>query len=163
MYITIWLVNISPYFYTINLQRDFSNRKTQLCQGRTQWWFFFQTQLQQVTVQEHFLVSFHSRPSTLVRAPPQMTLFPSPTTFHMCPFLSARPSTADPFARKTISNDLNTRSTSLIILSEEGVTIFNPHVRFSPLAISFGLEKLKPIILSYLSIPSPSKKRLKTK
>ena len=61
--------------------------------------FFLQTQLQQITVQEHILVRSHSRPLPLVRAPPQLTLFPSPTTFRLCPFLSASPSTESPFAR----------------------------------------------------------------
>ena len=37
MYNTILLVDISPYFYLISFQREFSNRKKQWCQGRTQW------------------------------------------------------------------------------------------------------------------------------
>ena len=33
-----------------------------------------------------FLVSSHSLPLPLVHAPPQLTLFPSPTIFRLCPF-----------------------------------------------------------------------------
>ena len=47
----IWLVNSSLFFYPITLQREFSNRKTQLCQGRTQW-------CQQITVQEYLFGGF---------------------------------------------------------------------------------------------------------
>ena len=42
----IWLVNIFLYFYSIILQHEFSNRKMQLCQVRSQWF-------QQITVQEY--------------------------------------------------------------------------------------------------------------
>ena len=51
MYITIWLVKSSLSFYPITSQREFYNRKTQLCQGRTQW-------CQQITVQEHIFGEF---------------------------------------------------------------------------------------------------------
>ena len=51
MYITIWLVKSSLSFYPITSQREFSNRKTQLCQGRTQW-------CKQITVQEHIFGEF---------------------------------------------------------------------------------------------------------
>ena len=51
MYIMILLVNISLYFYPITSQHDFSNRKTHLCQWRTQW-------CQQITVQEHIFDEF---------------------------------------------------------------------------------------------------------
>ena len=51
MYITIWLVNSSLYFYLITSQREFPNRITQLCQRRTQW-------CQQITVQEHHFSEF---------------------------------------------------------------------------------------------------------
>ena len=37
MYIMIWLVNIYLSFYPFTLKRKFSNIKTYLCQGRTQW------------------------------------------------------------------------------------------------------------------------------
>ena len=47
----IWLVNSSLYFFLITFQRYFSNRKTQLCQGRTQW-------CQQISVQEHIFGEF---------------------------------------------------------------------------------------------------------
>ena len=59
MYITIWLVNTSLSFYLITLKRNFSNHKTQLCQGITQWCcVFLQTQLQHITVQEHMFGEF---------------------------------------------------------------------------------------------------------
>ena len=38
-----------------------------------------------------FLVSSHSCPSPLVRAPPRLTLFPSHTTFHVCLTVKAKP------------------------------------------------------------------------
>ena len=53
------------------------------------------------------LVSFHSWPSPLVRVPPYLTIFPSPTYFLLWPFISASPSTAAPFERKTVSNASN--------------------------------------------------------
>ena len=60
-------------------------------------------------------------------------------------------------------NTFNARSTYWIILTKEGVTIFDSHIRFSPLEISFGVEKLKRILLSSWSVPSlSSKKRFKT-
>ena len=58
------------------------------------------------------------------------------TTFRLCPFLSATPSNAAPFARYTRSNAFNARSTSSIILAEEDAPIFDSRVRFSPLAIT---------------------------
>ena len=47
----IWLVNSSLSFYPIYFQREFYNRKTQFCQGRTQWY-------QQITVEEHIFYEF---------------------------------------------------------------------------------------------------------
>ena len=47
----IWLVNSSLYFYSITSQHNISNRKIQLCQGRTEW-------CQQITVQEHLFDEF---------------------------------------------------------------------------------------------------------
>ena len=44
------------------------------------------------------LVIFHSLPLPLDRAPPQLTLYPSPTNFNLCQFPSASPSTEAPFA-----------------------------------------------------------------
>ena len=119
--------------------------------------FFLQKSLQQIIVQKHILVILHSRPSPLVRAPPQLTLFSSYTNFRLCPFLPASPSATYPFLRKMISNDFNTRSTYLIILAEEGVPIFNFHIRLIPLVIYFGVQKTVGIILSSSSVPSPSK------
>ena len=97
---------------------------------------------------------YAGRPLPLVRAPPQLTLFPSPTTFCLCSFLSVSPSNEAPFARYNISNAFS---------AEEGVPIFDSHIRFIPWAISLGVEKLKLIFLSSSSVPSPSStKRLKT-
>ena len=95
-----------------------------------------------------FLAILHSQPSPLVRAPPHLALFPLPTTFLPFPFLSASPSTAAPFSRYTISNAFNARSTSWKILAKEGVPIIEYHKRFSPWAISLGVEKLKQNLLS---------------
>ena len=47
----IWIVNSYLYLYPINLQREFSNCKTQLCQGRTQW-------CQEIIVKEHIFGEF---------------------------------------------------------------------------------------------------------
>ena len=61
----IWLVNISLYFYPITSHCEFSNRKAQLCQGRTQWCcVFLQKPLQQITVQEHIFGEFTISPLT---------------------------------------------------------------------------------------------------
>ena len=55
----IWLINSSLSFYPITSQHNFYNHKIKLCQGRTQGCcVFFQTQLQQITVQEHLFVKF---------------------------------------------------------------------------------------------------------
>ena len=51
MYIIIWLVNSSLSFYLITFQREFYNRKKQLCQARTH-------QFQQITVQENLFGDF---------------------------------------------------------------------------------------------------------
>ena len=68
--------------------------------------------------------------------PPQLALFPSPTTLCMCSFLPDSPSTAAPFARYKIFNAFNARYTSSVILAEEGVPIFDSYIRFSPLVIT---------------------------
>ena len=63
MYHKIWLVNSSLSFYLISLQREFSNRKRELCHGRTQWCcVFLQTKLQHITAQEHLFGEFALTP-----------------------------------------------------------------------------------------------------
>ena len=105
-----------------------------------------------------FLVSLHSRPSPLVCAPPQPTIFSSPTSFLLCPFLSAIPSTTAQFARKIIYNAFNALSTSSIILAEEGdPPICESHISFSPRDIYLGVDELKRTILSSSLVTSPSK------
>ena len=124
--------------------------------------FFFRQNFNKSLCKNIFLVSLHSRLLPLFIAPTQLTFPPSPTTFHMCPFLSSSPSTADQFARYTISNYFNPRSTYSVILAEEGVPIFDSRIYLSPLDISFGVEKLKYIFLSSSLVPFPSNtKRLK--
>ena len=52
---------------------------------------------------------------------------------------------------------------SRFLLDGEGTDEEDTNMRFSPLAISSGVEKLKRIFVSSSSVPSPSsKKRLKT-
>ena len=51
MYNTIWSINCSLSFHLITLKSEFSNRKKQLCQRRTQW-------CQQITVKEHIFGEF---------------------------------------------------------------------------------------------------------
>ena len=69
----IWSFNNSPFFYVITSQCKFSNSKTQLCQGRTQWCcVFLQIKLQQITVQEHIFGDF-------ALAPINFSLCASPT------------------------------------------------------------------------------------
>ena len=164
MYNTIWLVNSSISFYFITSQREFSNCKNSCFREElSDVVFFFRINCNISLYKNIVLVGSHSRPLSLVCVPPHMTLFPSPTTFRLFPFLSASPSTAALFERYTISNAFNARSTSWIILAEESVTIFDSRIRFSPLVISFGVEKLKRIFLSSSSDSSPySKKWLKT-
>ena len=103
-----------------------------------------------------FLANLHSQPSPLVRAPPYLTIFPLPTTFLLCPFLSESPSNAAPFSRYTISNAFNARSTFRMILAEEGVPIFESYKRFSPRTISLGIEKLNHNFLSSSVVSFPS-------
>ena len=64
--------------------------------------FFFRHNFNISLSKNILLVSSHSPPLPLVCAPPQLTLFTSLTTFRLCPFLSASPSTAVPFSRYTI-------------------------------------------------------------
>ena len=59
-------------------------------------YFFFRHNFNKSMCKNKLLVSSHSRPLPLVRATPQLTLFPSPTTFRMCPLLSDISSTAAP-------------------------------------------------------------------
>ena len=58
--------------------------------------FFFRHTYNRSLCKNIFLMSTHSCPLPLFRAPPQLILFPSPTTFRMCTFLSASPSIAAP-------------------------------------------------------------------
>ena len=51
--------------------------------------FFFRHNCNKSLWKNIFSVSSHSQPSPLVRAPPQLTLFPSPTTSRIFTFLSA--------------------------------------------------------------------------
>ena len=52
---------------------------------------------------------------------------------------------------------------SRFVLDGDGKDEEESNIRFSPLEISFGVEKLKRILLSSSPVPSPSsKKRLKT-
>ena len=118
--------------------------------------FFLQKQLQQITVREPIFGEFVLAPLTFVPCTSPTNTFPSTPTFCLCQLLSERPSTASPFARKTISNTFNVISASLIILDEEGVPIFDSRICLSPLAVSFDVDKLKFIIISSLSVPSPS-------
>ena len=89
-------------------------------------WFFFRQNFNRSLCKNIFLVSSHSCPLPLVRAPPHLTLSPSPNTLLLCPFLSYSPSTASPFVCYTISNAFNSRSTSWIILADEGVPFLIP-------------------------------------
>ena len=126
----ILLVNSSLSFFPITSQRQFYNCKTQLCRGRTQGCFvFFQTKIHKITVQEHSFGEFAIAPLIFGMCNSPTDFFPSPTTFHLCPFLSVSPSTSAAFVRYTIYNASNSISTSLIILAEEGVPIFNSHIR----------------------------------
>ena len=61
--------------------------------------FFFRHNFTRSLCKNIFLVSSHLRPLPLVRAPPQLKLSPSPTTFRLFLFLSDSPSTAASFAR----------------------------------------------------------------
>ena len=75
-----WIVNSSLSFYPITSQHEFYNRKTQLCQVRTQrCCVFLPMKLQKITVQEHIFGGL-ARPLPLVCSTPQPTLSPSPTT-----------------------------------------------------------------------------------
>ena len=79
MYIMILLVNSSQYFYPITSQHEFSNRKTQLCQGIiSDVVFFLPTQLQKSLW--NFFLWFHTRAPYLwsVHLPDRHS--PSPTT-----------------------------------------------------------------------------------
>ena len=136
MNISILLVNISISLNPINWKLYFYNSRIQLCQVRTQRCcvFSFRHKFKKSLCKNIFLVILHSNPSPLVRAPPQLTFTPSPNTFSLCTFISSIPSNVAPFARKKIYNAFNNRSTSLIILTEEGVPIFNSRIRLSTLA-----------------------------
>ena len=61
--------------------------------------FFFRHNFNRPLYKNVFLVVLHSCPLPLVLASPKLILYPSPTTFSLCPFLLATPSTAPPFAQ----------------------------------------------------------------
>ena len=95
--------------------------------------FFFRHNCKKSLWKNIFLVSLHSQPSPLVCAPPQLTIFPSLTSFLMCQFLSVIPSTAALFARNMISNAYNALSKSSIILDDEflpSLSSFPPFIVF---------------------------------
>ena len=120
--------------------------------------FLFRHNFNKSMCKNIYFVSLNSPPSPLVRIPHQLTPYPSPNTFRLCPFLSSSPSTASPFARKTTYNAFNTITRSSKVLAEEGVPIFDYHIRLIPMVIYFGVDNLKQIILSSSLVPSPSKK-----
>ena len=64
-----------------------------------------------------FLVILNLRPITLAHVPPQMKPYPSPKNLRLCPFLSASPSPAAPFAWQTVFKALNTISFFLFFWS----------------------------------------------
>ena len=86
--------------------------------------FFFRHNCNKSLWKNIFLASLYLQPSPLVRAPAQMTIFPSPNYLLLCSLLSARPSTVSPFLWKTIYNASNALSTSSIILDDEGLPYF---------------------------------------
>ena len=73
MYNTILLVNRSIYFYLISLQREFSNRKKSGVREEV-------SDVKKSLCKNIFLVSSRLCTSPLVCAPPQLKIFPSPTT-----------------------------------------------------------------------------------
>ena len=131
-----WLIAL--YFFTLLPCNSIFLIVKKLYQGRTQLCcVFLRKQLQQINVQEHIFGEFALGPLTFgLCTPPQLALFPSPTTLCMCSFLPDSPSTAAPFARYKIFNAFNARYTSSVILAEEGVPIFDSYIRFSPLVIT---------------------------
>ena len=157
LYIFIALVRIASFLIVKN--SGFREELTELPS-------FHKTQLQQITVKEHLFGEFALTTLTFgpcISTSDHLTLSPLPTTFLLCPFLSASPSTAAPFSRYTISNAFNSRLTSWIILYEEGAPIFESYKRFSPWSISLGVDKMKHNFLSSSVISFPSIiERLKT-
>ena len=73
MYNTIWLVNSSPSFYLIISQHKFSNRKNSVVREEV-------SDFNKSLCKNILLVSSRLCTSSLVRSPPQLTLFTSPTT-----------------------------------------------------------------------------------
>ena len=73
MYNTIWLVNRSLSFYLISLQHEFSNRKKSGVRKEV-------SNVNKSLCKNIFLVSSRLCTLTLVYAPPQLTIPPSPTT-----------------------------------------------------------------------------------
>ena len=93
--------------------------------------FLIQTQLQQISVEEYVLGEFALVTLTFGSCTYPTDTFPSPNYLLLCHFLSNIPSTAAPFAQKTISNASNALSISTIILDEEVVPpIFESHICF---------------------------------
>ena len=81
MYTTIWLVNRCLSFYVISLQREFLNHKNSSVREEV-------SDVNKSLCKNILFVSSRLCTSPLVRAPPQLTLFTSPTTpstpRHMC-------------------------------------------------------------------------------
>ena len=73
MYNTIWLVNRSLSFYVISSQREFSNRKKSCVREEV-------SDVNKSLWKNILLVSSFLCTSSFVHAPPQLTLFTSPTS-----------------------------------------------------------------------------------
>ena len=73
MYTTIWLVNRCLSFYLTSSQREFSNRKNSGVREEV-------SDVNKSLCKNILFVSLHLCTLPLVRAPPQLTLFTSPTT-----------------------------------------------------------------------------------
>ena len=96
--------------------------------------FFFRHNFNRLLCMNIFFMSSHSRPLSLVCAPPQLKLFPSPATFHMFPFLSASPSNLAPFC--VVDNSQSFQRHIYIFLNPCWIRC--SHFRFPCTLLSYG-------------------------
>ena len=117
---------------------------------------FHKTQLQQITVEEHIFGAFAL--ASLTFGPCTSTSDNFPFTYHFppVPISISKPFNCSPIFTIHNFQRFHARSTSWVILGEEGVPIFESHKRFSPRAISLGVETLKHNFLSSSVVSFPS-------
>ena len=125
--------------------------------------FFLHTKLQHITVKEHLFDKFALAP---------LNFGPCTSPNETFPFIYHFPSVSIPIRHPLKCRPIWAVENFQCFQLQIGIldnpcwrrcSHLDPHIRFSTLEISFGVDKLKRMLLSSSSVPSQSiKKRLKT-